>query len=216
VSPHYTEAILLEHAGESFLRAVTKSVFLSHEAATRLAYSEFADTEADNVVGFLRRGKLEGLLRDAAELAGLDAEVVRSDSPWNHVEIHAGPVVLTESAVSAPCERVVKAAFRMGLAEGMPRLPGFDDDDRPDEERSLYALILHSRSHWENGDDRQRYRGLPGSAYLAFPSRDLDYYVHVINLFDRYPDIVAAHTPQEWDTEAQVRYLGRARRFGVA
>jgi hypothetical protein len=75
--------------------------------------------------------------------------------------------------------------------------------------------LLHSKYRAARPEDRQ-YAYLPGSAYLAFPNAGCDQYVHTINLFDRYADVVARHMPREWDTEAHVRYFHSARRLAAA
>jgi hypothetical protein len=50
-------------------------------------------------------------------------------------------------------------------------------------------------------------------SYIAYPSPELDHYVHEINLFAKFPDVVAPHMPAEWNQEAQLRYVDRARRM---
>lgn len=119
-------------------------------------------------------------------------------------------MILTENSVQSPCALVEKAEFRLTLAESSqlslwqePR-----SDDAP-----LYALLLHSKYA---GPDHRMFGHLPGSAYLAFPAKDLEAYVHEIDLFDRYPEIVRRHLPSEWDHDAEVRYFQRARKVRVA
>lgn len=207
------ERLALQHMPVGFLRAVLKAVFQAHRVSWQDCQAAFSPEEAENVRGYYRRGKLEQYLRDVAvRFPQMTATVKKADqSNWNHTEVRSGPVVLTENAVQAPCAPVEKAEFRLTLAKGN-QPPLWGDSEGEDASARLYLLLLHSRSQWERADDRQKWGHLPGSAYIAFPARDLDFYVHEINLFDRFPDIVRAETPREWATEAQVRYFARARK----
>jgi hypothetical protein len=165
--------------------------------------------------GLRRHRKLEGYLRDvAARFPQLTATVSKADnSNWNHTEVHGGPVILTENSVQTPCALVEKAEFRLTLARSSQLT--LWEEPRPTK-APLYALLLHSRSQWDTPDERQKWGHLPGSAYLAFPAPDLERYVHEINLFEKFPEIVQAHMPQEWDTEAEVLYVARARKVRSA
>ena len=211
------EDLFFRHVPEAYCRRLLQAAYMAHEVAWRECESGFAATEAANVRPYYRRGKLEGYMRDAAELyPHMAAEVVREPdmNPWWHTEIRAGTVILTANSVPEPCALVEKAAFRATLARTNVQLSLLDPEP-PVEGLSLYALFLHSRSQWLTPVEARKYGHLPGSAYLAFPNHTLDGYVHEINLFERYPDVVAAHLPEEWDQEATVRYLHKARRVRV-
>lgn len=209
------EAFTYRHMPESFFRAALKGVFQAHEVARKDCRAAFADTEAENVLGYYRRGKLEGYLRDiAARFPNLTATVSKAEnSNWNHTEVHAGPVILTENSVQTPCAPVEKAEFRLTLARSSQMT--LWDEPRP-EDAPLYVLLLHSRSKWDTPAARQRWGHLPESAYLAFPSPDLNSYVHEINLFKKFPDVVLDHLPAEWDDDAQVRYFQQASKVRFA
>jgi hypothetical protein len=209
------ERLFYRNLPREFVRKVLQNVYLAHQVAWDECYSRFAPTEAKNLLGYERRGKLEGYLRDAAALFdGLEARVVRAEgSNWNHTEVWGGPVVLTENSVQTPCALVQKVEFRRTLAKSNqtsllpePTIP----DDAP-----LYALLLHSRWRSLDPDEQKKYGYLPGSAYIAFPARDLDYYLHAINLVSEFPDVVEAHMPQEWDADAQLRYVRQSRRMAA-
>jgi hypothetical protein len=210
------ESSTFRHLPEAFIQAALRSVFMAHQVAYGDCRANFASTEAENVVGYYRRGKLEGYLRDAAaRFPQIEATAERSStSGWNHTEIRSGPVVLTETSVQVPCDLVTRAEFRMTLAQSNQL--SFWDDSPSDGNNPLYVLLLHSRSRWEDPGERDKYGHLPGSAYLAYPSPDLDFYLHQVNLFERYPEIVTSYVPQEWDAEVHVRYLARARRTSWA
>jgi len=206
------EALVFEHFPEDFLRRSLQAVYLAHEVSWRECYAEFASQEAENLLGYYKRAKLEGLLRDvAARYPNLRAVVEKGEgSNWFHTEIHGGPVVMTENAVQKPCALVDAAEFRESLARSNQGvLFGGVDDAR---KRPLYMLLLHSRSQWDTVEDRRAYRHLPGSAYIAFPASDLKSYIHEINLFERFPDVVVANTPKTWGEQAKLKYLRRSRR----
>lgn len=209
------ETLFYQHLPLSFVERILRAVFMAHRVAWDECHASFAETEARNVLGYYRRGKLEGYIRDTAvAFPGVDAVVERAEgSSWNHTEVRSGPVVLTENSVQTPCALVDKAEFRLTLARSM-QLSIFDDP--APEEAPFYALLLHSRSKWEAEDERRDYGHLPGSAYIAFPARALDSYLHEINLFALFPGVVAAHLPQEWNHDAQLRYLRQARKVATA
>ena len=219
MTPDELEHLILDQLPESFLKRATSALFWAEKNAWDRCKKDFAETEAVNVRPYERRGKFEQYLRDAAEFTpGLTASVQKSDrSAWNHTEIYAGSIVLTENVVATPGALVKKAEFRATLASGN-QLSLFENDDEEDEASRLFVVLIHSRSQWETRDERTHFGHLPGSLYLAVPSPDLSCYLHKMNLFERYPGIVKAHQPNDMSREAYVRYLGRsiAARYGNA
>lgn len=211
------ERLALRHLPSPFLRGMLKAVFVGRRLAYELCQAEFAPAEADNVRGYCARGKIEGLMRDVADRHNLESEVLKQPGqPWNHTEIRSGQVVLTASAVPTPLAMVEPAEYRRGLAEtGQSRLALFDEADVPSD-ASLYVIVIHSPYQWATEDERREFAFLPGSAHLVFPASDMECYVHNVDLFEMYPDIVREHTPREWDEEALVRYLERSRRRDIA
>lgn len=215
MTPEELEALTYQDMPEAYFEACLRSVFQAHEVAWKDCRAAFAVTEAENVVGYYRRGKLEGYLRDSADrFPQLRAQVGKADnSNWNHTEIHAGSVILTENSVQTPCALVDKAEFRLTLAESSQL--SLWDKPRP-ADAPLYILLLHSRSKWTSGEERKKWGYLPQSAYIAFPSPDLEDYVHEINLFEKFPNVVQSYMPKEWDTQAQVTYLQRSSKVRFA
>jgi hypothetical protein len=210
------EQALELHFPLEFQRRVLRAVFAAHKVSWDDCLASYAPTEAQNVRPYTKRAKLEGYLRDIADIVqGVTAEVVRANkSGWNHTEVRSGPVVLTANSVQAPCALVERAEFRLTLARDA-QLPLFPDE-RITDESPLYVLLLHSRSDWPTVEEWRDFGHLPGSAYLAFPSADLSRYVHEINLFDKFSDVVAEHLPEEWNEEVIVAYRERARKTQVA
>lgn len=205
------EELTFRHLPEAFFRKALIGIFKAHEASWRWCYANHAEAEAENVLPFERRARVEGnMLGAAALIPGLTATSVRSEGAWwSHIEVRGGPVVMTESAVPYPCAAVRKSMFRDTLARNNQGV--LFGRDGPVDDAPLYVLLLHSRYLWLNREDRLKNGYLPGSVYLAWPAPDLSY-VHSLNLFKRFPDVVGANTPQEWNVEARIRYLDNSRR----
>lgn len=207
------ESLTFRHMPEVLFGRLLRAVFAAHQLASENCRNEFAETEAMNVRGYYRRAKLEGFMRDTADMvAGVESRVVRGDGNWNHTELRSGPVVLTASSVAKPCGPVDIAEFRETLARDNAQRLWHEPGDVPPADAPLYALLLHSKSAWVTPEEWRDFGHLPGSAYLAFPSPDLGSYVHEVNLFDRFPEVIEAHKPQSWDEAATVSYLRNARR----
>lgn len=204
--------MFFEHVPEQFCRRALRMVFDARRRAFDHCAAEFPTTEAENVRPFYARGKVESQLREVADLHandGIKHRVLKAQgSGWNHTEILAGPVLLTAGAVPTPCGPVIKAEFRLGLAtSNQEMLFGAGPVGS-----QLYAMLLHSGYRSDNLVVQRKYTHLPGSVYVAFPASDLDSYLHEVSLFDRYPDIVEASLPQEWDQDARVKFMHDARK----
>jgi hypothetical protein len=206
------EELFFSQVPDSFLRRALGAVFLAHRVSLEECRARFAATEAANLRGFYRRAAMEGYLRDAADLsAELATRVVQGEKgSWFHTEVLGGQTIVTAHTVPHAGALVRKADFRIALAQtNEPTL--FDRVIEEEELPPLYAMLIHSRSRWETREEREKFSHLPGSTYLAFPAHSLDYYIHKVNLFDRYPDIVAAHEPDDLDGIAKMRYVQRSR-----
>lgn len=199
---------------DPFLRASLQAVFVARKLAWEYCNANYAYTEAENVRPWMARGNLEGLLRDVSDqFDSIDSSVVKA-SNWNHTEWRSGNLVLTQNSVATPCGRIDTSDYRTTLAQfNRPLFDGYGARDVPADAR-LLVLLLHSQNRLDRGD-RQQFGYLAGSAYLAFPASDLKGYLHRINLFERFPDVVAAQMPQGWDEEARIRFMRHARRTGT-
>jgi hypothetical protein len=162
------------------------------------------------------RGNLEGLLRAAAERHGIESRVARPDGqPWNHTEIFGGPVTLTAATVSEPGGMVRASDYKCGLASsGQERLFELPGAVCPIDPR-YYAILAHSR-YRGTASEIQKNGHLPGSVYMVWPASDCIFYVHSINLMDRFPEVARKYIPMEWDEAATLKYFREARRFGLA
>jgi hypothetical protein len=206
------EELLFSHMSQRLFERLLRAVFAAHRVAAEECAANYKEPEADNIIGFCRRAKLEGFMRDAADMEGIAASAVRSRlSNWNHTELRSGPVVLTASSVQSPCDLVEEAEFRSTLALSNQGVLWPEPGDDPGPGAPLYVIMLHSKSRLPR-EDQARHGYLPGSAYLGFPLPDLSGYAHEVNLFDRFPHVVDSLLPQEWDKEAKIRYLLNARK----
>jgi len=211
------EAMTFKHMPPAFFERLLRAVFAAHHVAAEECQANFKQPETDNVLGHYRRAKLEGFMRDAASMEGLQAQVVKSKkSNWNHTELRSGPVVLTASTVQTPCDLVEESEFRLTLARGTQGVLWPEPRDEPAPNAHLYVLLLHSKSRWASREEQLKFGHLPGSAYLAYPAHDLSGYVHDVDLFARFPHVVDSLLPQEWDTEVKVRFLQFARKSATA
>jgi len=201
---------------QPFFGAVLRGVFQAYEVAWSECRPRFSARQFDNIVGHYVRSKLEDILQGVADRFKMTTVLEKAPgSRWNRSQIHSGPILLVENAVDTPCARLEYAHFRRTLAKTNQLRMQFQDEDAAleDKDTPLYVALLHSRSQWGiDTDARQKWGHLPGSAYLAFPAADSPFYLHDINLFDLFPSVVRSQTPKEWDTEARVWYLNRARK----
>lgn len=209
ITPDEIEKLTAKYYPDSALKALLECVFVAHKLGREMCRREFPDSpERDNVQSFCVRGKLEGLLRPTAERQGLIAKPIKHPGQrWYHTEVYSGPMIMTAATVETPGAMVDPADYRIGLAESnQGQLDLFSSNDGVG--LSIYFLLTHSRSRWPSNGD------LPGSVYLVYPAADLKQYIHMINLIDRFPDIVRKYVPEEWDGEAVVKYRQQTSKSG--
>lgn len=189
---------------ESFRRKLLQGVFAAHRDADALAYTTFAHTEAENVVGSIRRGFVESNMRGAADLIpGLTSEVQRiPGTGWNYSEVRSSAAVMVAKSVATPGGMIDKADYRDTLAQS--NQPSFWEEGPTGS--SLFVVMVHSR--YAAVVDRYGHdeRGLLGSAYLVCPAPGCEHYVWEWNIGKEFPDVVRANVPNTWDEEAVLRY----------
>ncbi len=197
---------------DPFLEACLRAVFTARRLAWEDCRARYAYTEAENARPYIARANLEGLLRDVAERHGLSFTVSKA-SNWHHTEIRSGRLVLTQNSVANPCGLLDVSDYRLLLAQDNDQGVLFEENAAEHEVSSSFlVLLLHSQYRSLDREEYEQYGYLAGSAYLAVPASSLKGYLRRVNLFERFPHVVAAHFPAEWDNEVQLRYLARARR----
>lgn len=206
--PEEAESVAVEHLTDDFFTGAIRAIFDARRFAHGLCVESFEPPEAENLRPLIVRAKVNEYLRGVADrIPGCAASVKRSKgSSIKRIELRTGPVSLTAHTVPEPCGQVKKYHYRKSLAKGNQAT--LFPDDRPVGD-SLYVLLLHSPYRRRTFKDTHDY--LPGSIYLAFPTAGLNYYVHQVNLVDRYQSLVDSLLPNEWDEDVKVVYRQQAR-----
>ncbi|MAT05931.1 MAG: hypothetical protein CL424_12905 [Acidimicrobiaceae bacterium] len=211
MTPDELEEFTFAHLPDAFIRRALMGVFRAHADSWRYCRDNFTPGEGKNLLPFHRRARVEANLLAAAELhSDLTARSIASnDAWWHHVEIQGGPIILTSASTTAPCGDVRWSQYRGSLAQsGQLRL----FDEHPPENAPLYVLLLHTKFIAASPQEHRDFGHLPGAAYISWPNGDLKHHLHAVNLFDRYPDVVEANLPVEWDPDVRLRYVERSRR----
>jgi hypothetical protein len=199
-------ALIDAHLSDDLLKRALRAVFQAKKVAYDHCAAEFlSPSDAENVRPFYARGKIQELMREiVTPVASVEAQTVKSDgSFWNHTEIVSGPVIMTAHSVQTPCGLVAGTDYQLSLASDQDALFG---DDEPSEHARVYALLLHSPFRGRNDAEQREFAYLPGSVYVAFPAPGIKYYVHHVNLFTRFPDVIERLMPNQWDESARVHY----------
>jgi hypothetical protein len=206
------EQMTFKYFPEPVVGNLLRSVFTARRLAWEHCGQQFPEAEARNLRPYYARAHVEQLMRGVADRHGsIKSEVVKQEGqPWNHTELTNGPVLMTAATVQRPAELVDLSQYRRALARS-PQVQLDSLEDPQPKDGILYTLLLHSRSYWPDARQERDYGFLPGSVYLAYPNSELTYYRRTINLFDRFPEIVKAMTPEEWDTQTFTLYVERSR-----
>lgn len=218
MTPEEIETALLAATPKSLWPRLVKATFHAYKRAHDVCEAEYQKPEQKLMLGFSRRAKLEEYLRDVARMEpGVEAAHVRgAGHPWDHTELRSGNVVLTAKAVDKPGAMVDMADYRTTLAEENPLQLFEEPGKRSAGGSTLYAILLHSPSHWVAREDRLAYGHLPGSLHVAFPSSSAKHYLHTVDLFERFSPVVEQMLPNAWDREARVDFLRKSRRVVAA
>lgn len=203
------EGLTFTEMPDAFWERTMTMIFAAYENASTSCWNDHSAPVARNLVPFKRRALIEdGILEVAALFHNVEAKSENHHNAWwSHSELQSGPVIVTVSHVLEPAGAVRGAKFRKTLANnGQGSL--FDNDEQNDVS-TLYALLIHSDSVWETPTLRKSYQHLPGSMFLVWPDQNLDY-VHKLNLFERYPDVVKRQTPEDWDQAMRLAYVRKS------
>lgn len=185
-----------EHVPLRLQKALLKSIFDNYKAASEHCYGTFQPPQAKDLSGIYRRAKIED------EWAGVEA-IFKNDvrvkvQPYeNHTgfynEITCGRVRITQSCTLSPNIVPRHAYFRETLASsGQLSLFVEESHEQTQGASYLYAILTHGV------DADSPKRSIPWFARIQFPNEDCtDYVDEGIDLFKRFPAIVADYVPQE-------------------
>lgn len=197
--PPDPRALFRDSVPSGFLEESIRIVDRAYRHAYELCSEHFAEPEAHDILGDMRRGMIEQGWRTAAKaFEGVDATVSKNAGDnCNHTEVTAGRVVLTESCVRWPTEVVRRAIFRDGLARSNQLVLFPDLWPAPDPDASLFAIVLHG-SH-PDYPDRVAF------LEVAFPDPSGGYLDH-FDLLDWFP-----HLEKEVLPDISARIIGEPR-----
>ena len=158
------------------LEALIRCLF----GAYRTAFEEcagFPAQEAHDLRPYYRWIQLRSDLRGVADrFAGVQA----TPEPY-HTLLTIGRILLTASPVDGPGELVRRSNYRTTYANSS-QLELFEKNEPPPDDAQFYAILIHGQ---DPNEPRQ-----PLFAQIAFPDKNLDSYVHKIDLFSRFQSLV--------------------------
>jgi len=186
IAPIQGPGELVQLFWRAFPRAFLADVlWLLHESYAKAAYQAYCDhaaPEAENVLPFLRRARIEEHLRIIAKKFSLKAEARRGTASWwNHTLIESGNVSFTQLAAQSPDE-IVRWSYERDQYCADNRQQLLFDKRLKVSRKSLYAILVHGRE----GKDRAKL----GFAMIRFPlPKVAGYYESRIDLLKEFPDI---------------------------
>jgi len=203
------EGIINGNLPEKFQEGILKRIFDIYRDTDFNGQAIFARTEIMRVLGHERSALTEQALRDVSDVCtDVFYQTFKSErSPVYHTEVHAGRVVLTATATRNQHSFVRSSKFRIDLSQ--TNQPSFFDE--PVTEPPVYVALTHSRVRWDSYDEYESWGYLLGHCHLTIPDANLRGYMHKIDLFDKYPQVVAAYTPDDITGYPFVKWLSRSR-----
>lgn len=206
------EKLIFAELGESFLKKALTGIYVGFREAADYCKSHYGSFEAANLEPHIRRANIEKNVRGTAEMVeGVSVLTERpGGTPWYHIEIAAGSLLLTTSAVQCPGAAVNYAKFRQFNANPQLRFEELEGA-AANEPRQQYAVLTYSPFTSSNPEELIKLGHLPGSVYIGFPSPDLKKYLYLDNLLERFPDTVKQHIPVEIDEATLAIYIERSR-----
>jgi hypothetical protein len=177
-------------------RSLTQAILESCKQSSRYCWRNFADPQAKDLSGFHRRAKIQdefpGIAALHKNLGVRDSiEQYENNTGFYH-ELTCGIVKLTESCVA---DDIIprSAKFRSTLARDSqaslwPEADGKAAEEQPD---FLYAILTYAI------DVLAPKRSWPAFMKIRFPNEKFtDYIGEGIDLFKRFPDLVAEYIPK--------------------
>jgi len=170
--------IFAEDVPPGYMRDMINLLSASYPRSYTEAYGMFGPNEAHDVLGMIRRARIEEGSREiAARYPNMIATVQtnRKRSQY-YTEIRSGRVVMTTSCLTYPQSALRRAEFRKELnLRGQLVLDGFEDE-RQHKPGTVFAVIAHGPQNIPRDDDAPWEGELPkldwsglGFAFAGFP-----------------------------------------------
>lgn len=189
VSTSELDNVFFENVPDHFQEALIRCVFSSYQVSAEESSISLPAEEAS----VLRPQRL--WLQLKADLRRMDGRFseLTTTSDRNHVLLTIGQINITASSVPEPGAFVRPAVFRAAYANDS-QLDLFESNDPPPPNSQFYGILIHCA----DPSDLSR----PLSAQIAFPDKNLQCWVHKIDLFARHASLVAElrYEPQEFES----------------
>ena len=210
------EHMINSNVPDRFQQGMLRRAFEIYRDTDRYGQATFARTEIMRVLGHERSALMEQSLRDVADVNDdVYYQTFKSDrSPVFHTEVHSGNVLLTATATRNQHAFVRSSKFRIDLSQ--TNQPSFFDEVDESVVPAIYVALTHGKVRWDSYDEYERWGYLPGHCHLTIPDANLRGYIHKIDLFRKYPQIVAAYTPEDLTGFPYLKWLSRSRATFVA
>jgi len=173
--------------------AIARDIVREYRNAKLYYDTEFRPPEVKDGLPFHRRTCIESMLCDLpAKHPGITIMTkVNRKGNCHHRVLVCGRVMLTQSLVEQEGVLPREAKFRQGYARD-PQYLLFGEDDPPDEDAPLYAIITHMPVS-------QKENGIPAFIDVVFPDQNYKSSGQKIPLLRRYPQVLdhdIAPTPE--------------------
>lgn len=169
------EGQIFRHLPVEFFTKLANGMPRVYRSAADQAFKEFEPQPGKDLLPHIRRARVDEFLKGLAESYTFLSPAYRPNAGKNcsHIEIGAGPIVLTGSKVNNPNQIVREAVFRSTLAESNRLfLPGIFRNNKTNGK--LYCIILHGPTYEDAGE--------LSFLHLAVPDRSCRTYIGNINL----------------------------------
>jgi hypothetical protein len=185
-----------QHVPRKFQKAILQSLLSNYKEASRYCWKNFHPNQAKDLSGIYRRTLIEEQWSGMAELfPALRVEPKLYDhNTGTYNELTYGLIKLTQSCVAGPNEVPRYAEYRTTLAHnGQLKLFEVDESSGAEaDKRYLYSILTHGV------DLESENRSLPAFARIQFPNKHCTEYLdRGIDLFQRFPDVLAAYLPKQ-------------------
>ena len=129
-----------QHVSSEFLAEFGMALARLYDEAYSEAKAQVSLPEVGDTLPHLRRGMIEGEFRKLGRKFGLRARIPSNPKGNRHTQLHAGPIILTQSFVREEWGRVRQARFRNKLAQRNRLLFESEFEGGADK---VYGILIH-------------------------------------------------------------------------